>query len=445
MIAPIVRAILENNKNLHLDEIKIPITSVMVEDGIVSPIHQRLSIKDIAFASGLVTPDLLPEYEILEQKCEAAMQKSPQTAFNQCKQMVSFMSDTNGGWSLKDIRYEAGKEPLRNEELLDSYFQNKTVQRQLHILQNGETIPFTNFNGTVYSRLKLDGAVDYSGTYNDIVNSGIPLMVISGSLDGQDGITGTDRWVMSLNITRQTKNINLIKKLYYYKLDSNIDNLVCTSSFPNCISKGEETEKVGGTFTIFKNNNLTLSLVHVYSAGHILGSTQIHISKSLFLDLISSKEPRCHKSSGNWEIKDKVWEYMNSCNNRGTCEEGKCKCNSGSAYGADWSIVPQMIENTSITLFPREWKYYKIDRNTSIIIDLKSINGSEIHIYHSVGAAPTRLNHDGFKKSDSMRYLIDEAGKYTVVAIHNPSLTDDVPVQIKYEVIKSTTKILDSE
>ena len=216
-VAPVVRAFLNYNSNTQSRELKIPLSSVMVEDGIVSPIHQRLSIKDIAFASGLITADLLPEYEILEQKWESAMQISPQTAFKKCKQMISFMSDTNGGWSLKDIRYESGKEPLRNEELLDTYFGSETVQSQLHVLNDGKTIPFTNFNGTVYSRLKLEGAVDYAGTYNDIVNEGIPLMVISASLDGQDGITGTDRWVMSLDVPKHKDNKHLIKSLYFCK------------------------------------------------------------------------------------------------------------------------------------------------------------------------------------------------------------------------------------
>ena len=103
------KAIHEYNLHSSSNERKIPLKSLFVEDGYVNPIVQRLSVKDIAFGAGLITPDLLPEYEVLEQSCEYAVYNSPSTAFEKCKSMNNLMSATNGGWDLMDIRYASGK------------------------------------------------------------------------------------------------------------------------------------------------------------------------------------------------------------------------------------------------------------------------------------------------------------------------------------------------
>ena len=96
-------------------------------------------------------------------------------------------------------------------------------------------------------------------------------------------------------------------------------------------------------------------------------------------------------------------------------------------------------------MYPREWKYFKADRNQAIVINLNTKEDMEIHVYHSVGAAPTRMNHDGFKKASKMSYSLDAVSKYTVIAVHNPSLTDDVSVQIKYESVNVPSAVIKSE
>ena len=275
------KAIQEYNKASTKDQ-TIPLKSLFVEDGYVNPIVQRLSIKDLAFASGLLTPDLMPEYEALEQTCESATYKSPSIAFEKCKNMNNLMFATDGGWDLMDIRYASGKGAPRYEDIFDDYFNNETVQRQLHTLKNEQTIPYSGWNNTCYLNMRDDGVVDYTGTYNSLVNSGIKTMVISGALDGLDGIVGTEKWVRMLNITEDKRNSNLRRSVYYY-LDSK-----------------NNQEQVGGTYTTFTSgDNNVLSLVHVYAGGHVLGITQLDVVKSLLLDLITFKEPYCHKVSGS--------------------------------------------------------------------------------------------------------------------------------------------------
>ena len=70
------------------------------------------------------------------------------------------------------------------EDIYDEYFSIEEVQKQLHTLKNGKTIPYAGWNNTCYLNMKYDGIVDYTETYNMLVNAGVKTMVISGAMDG---------------------------------------------------------------------------------------------------------------------------------------------------------------------------------------------------------------------------------------------------------------------
>ena len=179
-----------------------------------------------------------------------------------------------------------------------------------------------------------------------------------------------------------------------------------------------------------------MSLVHVYAGGHVLGITQLNVVKSLLADLISNNEPVCHSKSGRWDIAAKIWGYMNSWNKHGMWIENKCQCTYGVAFGADCSIVPQDITPGILNLHPREWRYLKITKeNSGIIVDIKTKEGSQVHVYHKVGNAPARSDFDGVKKAKAMKYVIEKADVHSVIAIHNPSTSYNVTVEINHQAL----------
>ena len=70
-----------------------------------------------------------------------------------------------------------------------------------------------------------------------------------------------------------------------------------------------------------------------------------------------------------------------------------------------------------------------------MIIDINAKEGSQVHVYHKVGNAPARSDFDGLKKSSSMKYVIDKSDVHTVLAIHNPSTTYNVTVEIDHQTL----------
>ena len=51
-----------------------------------------------------------------------------------------------------------------------------------------------------------------------------------------------------------------------------------------------------------------------------------------------------------------------------------------------------------LLLYPRELKCSKADRDQVIVINLATKEDMVIHDYDRVGAAPTKINHDEFRR-----------------------------------------------
>ena len=409
------KAILDYNANLEDKKMRIPMTTIIAEGGYVDPLTQRLSIKDLAFGSGLATLDLLKEYEILEQKCEASFYASRDTAFEDCKAMVRLMNDTDGGWDIFDVRYSEYAY-LAPDEAYDPYFRSEEVQKQLHVIRkDNTTIPYILVNETIYHNIRFDGLVDYTYLYDEIVTSGIATLVYTASFDGLDGALGTQRWLKNLNFTKDSFASRNTKNIYYY-------------------TNAEGKETVGGSFKVWVDRKYNkLSYANVYAAGHQIGNTQILTSKAMLQDMMTSGKISCHRKNGYCTTEQTVCYHMNNCNKNGQCMDQRCVCNE-LAFGADCSIVPTNITSGTIEMFPRQWIYFKVPvQNQEASLKLATRTGEEVHVYHKVGDAPSRSDFDGFKKSKSLRYVIDASEKFTILAFYNPSKTANITVEVSAE------------
>ena len=294
------KAILDHNKKAN-DNNKINLKAIIAEGGYVDPINQRLSIKDLNIGAGLATLDILSEYEILEQKCEQSLYLSPDSAFSDCKAMNRLMFDTNGGWDIMDIRYPLFTY-LSPEKVYESYFKSETVQKQLHVISEGEeTIPYTLVNDTIYHNIRFDGLKDYTKYYDEIVTSGVFTLVHTASFDGLDGTLGTQRWMNNLNFTNHKMMDYNEKSIYYYKTN-------------------EGEEKVGGSFKLFEDESKRHKLFYasVYNAGHQIGNSQLTVSKSMLYDMVAYSALQCHQTDGNCKPPQNMCSHMNECSNQGT-------------------------------------------------------------------------------------------------------------------------------
>lgn len=424
-----VNAILDHNEKVE-EDLKIPIYGLLVEDGLVDPITQRLAIKQLALGSGLLTLDLVREYEALENRCEQSVYLDPDAAFTNCKEMNSLLYETDGGWEIMDVRTKAGEFYIG--DYMDDYFNQDSVKQQLNIGGNRDKVSYSHFNGTVYTNMRYDGLVDTVPLYEKIVNSGVNTIIYTGNFDGLDGVYGTQLWVQQLGITQNFDDASQ-KSVYYYQ------------------SEGEE--KVGGTYKTFERqeSGITqkLSYTTVYNAGHVLGITQFPVSKSLLFDLITDGQTRCNKQDGQCATEGNVCGKMENCYNQGECQNSRCKCYEG-YFGADCSISPTPLngslasslkEPSVISLFPREWSYYSLPKGLEgeYSIRVESGDNQEVHLYHKVGEAPYRSDFDGHKKGSTVTYIIDGLKEFQkeesiIVAIHNPSKSEVVTVSFSHGV-----------
>jgi hypothetical protein len=72
---------------------------------------------------------------------------------------------------------------------------------------------------------------------------------------------------------------------------------------------------------------------------------------------------------GDYNKTKEKCDFLNNCNERGTCVDGLCVCLNGSGL-ADCSKGVREIggSNTKVTLKPRQWAYYSIKVKEDTIV-----------------------------------------------------------------------------
>ena len=138
---------------------------------------------------------------------------------------------------------------------------------------------------------------------------------------------------------------------------------------------------------------------------------------------------------------------MNNCSGNGECKNHRCSCNEG-AFGADCSIIPTPLNDdyySTLTyeLFPRQWMYFSVEPMTEedLVFQFKSEENNEIFIFHKIGQAPSRSDHDGFIKGTKPSYVIEKKEnknkeEVSIIAIHNPHKSSNATVSISQSQIK---------
>lgn len=402
-----VNQILAYNQNAtQKDQIKIH--GIMLEDTLKGYINGRLNMKDLYIGAGIVTLDILPQYEILEQHCEASVHNSPDTAFSDCKSLSNLMNDTSGHVDIQDIR---SVDPQFKEVLSDKYYQRTSVRRQLHLGPEWDHIPYSSSNYTVYANMRYVAIEDYSQMYSHYLDLGIKIIAFDGNFDALCSLTGTQRWMKLLNLTTNDEHRESTRQTYYMK-------------------DTDGTEKVAGNFISYDDGHRSFSYVVVYNGNHVLGVTQFKPTKSLLGDMIATGKARCNSSKNNCNTDSNVCSFMNNCFGNGKCAKGVCSCNKG-FFGADCSIQPTELKSGDLSFYPREWKYFIVKGSShDVVAQILSQSGSELLVYHKESTAPSRSDYDGYKQGSKFNYIIDAISFDTIVAIHNPSLNSSVNITV---------------
>ena len=95
-------------------------------------------------------------------------------------------------------------------------------------------------------------------------------------------------------------------------------------------------------------------------------------------------------------------DYMNNCNQHGSCGEttGQCTCEAG-WYGADCSVEMNWMMSTNFTTDGTEWNYFLMPANeTSFTIQLESSHPFDLYILKGTEQVPDPANFDVLFKQE---------------------------------------------
>ena len=255
-IPNIARSILDHNK---LSPDKIPLSTVLIGDGLVDLVLQRTNVKALPIAAGYLTPDILHQYETIDQKCYGAIDVDPDCSQGLCDTATSVFRAYAPKLDIYDARYRNDNASYW-EELFEEYLNDEEVRADIGYTINKE---YAISNGKVSQSMRKDRYVPSIEVVASLLKE-IPVLIYDAMFDMLDGPVGVQEWLYNL---LEFEGIEEFKRtprdVYYYVSDDN----------------GEV--RVGGYFK--QVGNLVFCIV--IHSGHLVPTTQLAMSRSLLEDM----------------------------------------------------------------------------------------------------------------------------------------------------------------
>jgi len=271
-----------------------------------------------------------------------------------------------------DIRWP-NENMTHDQTQIFEYLNRPLVVSQLHADTSPRDPKFDAWNKTVFHHFNAyDGMKSYTHLYDTLLEfiqdngeDNLPMIVYYGNMDLKFGAYQQHRLLENMKWMHKNEFLSSAQNIYYY-----ID---------------EDDSKIGGNYKQFKNFNF----LTVYSAGHLVPTTQLALSKNVLQDLIKYKGLHCHEEDGHCSVKQEMCQFMNDCNDKGDCENGQCTKCVEDHYGADCSIkVKTVVPGTQVFESNHLWTYYKIHADHQFEYFARS--EEPIVVYKRDGDIPTK-------------------------------------------------------
>lgn len=258
-----------------------------------------------------------------------------------------------------------------------------------------------------------DGMISYVDLYDKLLEDGLPILLFAGNMDRRDGPVGVQEWMKKLTWKYINDFHASSENVYYYESDDN------------------DEIKVGGNFKQHKN----LMLLMVYSAGHMVPSTQLAASRSFLNDFIKYQQLQCHATDETkCNLDDVSCKYMNNCSGNGKCVNGKCtSCKSG-FYGADCSVKPTLFKSgLNFVLPPQGWSHFSITNREDYEIEFIN-NQTHFEVFAKEDSLPSRSDHQIYNQGkNKVKFLLKGTDTTNLISVYNPHTSQNASLVMKSE------------
>ena len=167
---------------------------------------------DSTKAAGILTWDLVDQYEALERWCVGSIYKAPYKANNNCKDIYKFLDTVEGGAAIKNNKRLTDEETI-DDHILQEYMRSDIVKQAFRIPDTLED--YVVKNHTITRNFALDSMKPYEQHYTALLDEGLSVFVVVEDFEKMYGSAGTENWIKELEWKGREAYLNDPRKMYY--------------------------------------------------------------------------------------------------------------------------------------------------------------------------------------------------------------------------------------
>lgn len=199
-IPALTRRILDANRDPR--QFHLNLQGIAIGNGLVDGLIQRLIKPEQVYWTGILGYEQLESMRPLQNRCIRHIQNGNTIEVGSaCERMMKYITIAAGpGLNTLDLRQF---EPTYNSTAQSNYLNRADVQQALHVKK---TVNYVGCSDIVYEYLKHDILISYKQLIRRFVmNDKLRVLLYNGNFDLQDGPTGTEQYLLSLNLVSITR------------------------------------------------------------------------------------------------------------------------------------------------------------------------------------------------------------------------------------------------
>lgn len=307
-----------------MNGIKMNIQGMVVGDGFVDGIMQRLVMVPAAQATSILDPVQLNQISTLLAQCQRKYANGSKDAYVACNQILNYLNGVSG-IDMMSLLWPANTTDNLTPGL-SFYLNNTDVRKAI----NAQSSYFNGFNVDTYNAL-AETILDNSIPYINYILTQIPCLFYAGNFDARDGA--------------------LSQYIWYQKLDD---------PFWEIVIDDRQIWYINGNPVGMYTQMSNLTSVIINFAGHFPPVFELSATVQMLTNFIYNLT--WFNDSEYTSSSKLMCDAMEHCHHHGTCDSiGLCSCNEYRAL-ADCSMeIFTLEQGQSFTIQPRHYLFLQIE------------------------------------------------------------------------------------